>query len=121
MIDGRRIDLIHAHGTGTDFNDPLELSAIESAMEEVSGESAVIYSHKGALGHSLGAAGLISIVLNCVAHQSGRVPGNVNTPHPLATLGGTISNRTVDRAIGRSLACASGFGGAIAVASLVSL
>ncbi|HZK82576.1 MAG TPA: beta-ketoacyl synthase N-terminal-like domain-containing protein, partial [Humisphaera sp.] len=31
-IDGRAIDLIHAHGTGTIANDPVELAAIERAV-----------------------------------------------------------------------------------------
>jgi 3-oxoacyl-[acyl-carrier-protein] synthase II len=120
VIDNRPVDLIHAHGTGTIFNDPVELAAIESALQNVRGEPSIIYSHKAALGHSLGAAGLISIVLNCMSHRTGQVPANVNTPHPLTTRAGIIANQPIHRPIRRSLACASGFGGTIAALSLTS-
>ncbi|MEO5740814.1 MAG: beta-ketoacyl synthase N-terminal-like domain-containing protein, partial [Vicinamibacterales bacterium] len=63
------IDLVHAHGTGTTANDAVELAAIESTAQE--GGGAQLYSHKGAIGHSLGASGLVSIALNCQSHRHG--------------------------------------------------
>ena len=45
------VDLVHAHGTGTIANDPVELSAIDQMMRG----SPNVFSHKAALGHSLGA------------------------------------------------------------------
>lgn len=120
VIDGRAVDLVHAHATATIAHDPLELAAIEETV--IGGDRPpVVYSHKGALGHSLGAAGLLSIVLNCVAHTEGRVPPNVNTTDPLPTSRVHLSPDAVSRPIRRSLATASGFGGPTAVVSLVSL
>ncbi len=119
VLAGREVDLIHAHGTGTLINDPIELSAIDAAMEYASA-APVIYSHKGALGHSLGAAGLISVVLNCLAHGNGKVPGNINTALPLPTTRLRLSSDVIDRPVHRSLVCASGFGGPMAVVSLIS-
>jgi 3-oxoacyl-[acyl-carrier-protein] synthase II len=59
VIDGRPVDLVHAHGTGTPLNDEAELAAIEAAVATVPDATPpAVYSHKGALGHSLGAAGL---------------------------------------------------------------
>jgi 3-oxoacyl-[acyl-carrier-protein] synthase II len=116
VIDGRPIDLIHAHGTGTVLNDPIELSALESSVPTPT----ILYSHKGALGHSLGASGLISIVLNCLSHQHSLVPPNVQTHEPLPTESIRISSRSTIARISRSAAIATGFGGPAAAVSLIS-
>jgi 3-oxoacyl-(acyl-carrier-protein) synthase len=117
VIDGHPIDLVHAHGTGTPLNDESELEAIEWAAK---GQEAppVLYSHKGAMGHSLGAAGLVSVVLNCQAHATGVVPPNVQTRDPLPTRNVVLSAGPVRRMIRRSVAVAAGFGGAMAAVSL---
>jgi 3-oxoacyl-[acyl-carrier-protein] synthase II len=119
VIDDRPVDLVHAHGTGTSLNDEVELAAIEAA---VPGDQAppVLYSHKGALGHSLGAAGLVSVVLNCQSHATGVVPPNVQTRDPLPTRKVLLSSEPVHREVRRSVALAAGFGGAIAAVSIVS-
>jgi len=120
VIDRRPIDLLHAHGTGTLANDPMELQAIENALAPSAGPLPSLYSHKGALGHSLGAAGLVSIAINCLAHRHGMVPPNVQTHDPLPAARVRISCQALRRPIRRSLALAAGFGGAIAVVSLAS-
>jgi 3-oxoacyl-[acyl-carrier-protein] synthase II len=119
VIDGRPVDLFHAHGTGTVANDDLELAAIEAAVGNAPTPPA-LYSHKGALGHSLGAAGLLSVVLNCQAHATGTIPPNVQTRDPLPTRSVLLSHEPVRRRIRRSVAVAAGFGGAMAAVSLVS-
>jgi 3-oxoacyl-[acyl-carrier-protein] synthase II len=119
VIDGGPVDLVHAHGTGTEANDVAELAAIESAMTDQRHPPA-LYSHKGALGHSLGAAGLLSVVLNCQAHATGVIPPNAQTLDPLPAARVSISRDPVRRGVRRSLAIAAGFGGATAVVSLVS-
>lgn len=56
VLAGRPVDLIHAHGTGTTLNDEMELRVIESVCGErpaSGGDPPSLYSHKGALGHSL--------------------------------------------------------------------
>jgi 3-oxoacyl-[acyl-carrier-protein] synthase II len=117
VVAARTIDLVHAHATGTQLNDAIELSAIEScAIGEPS-----IYSHKGALGHSLGAAGLISIVLNCLSHRSGIVLPNVQTHRPMPSERAHIAKESVQRSIKRSIAIAAGFGGAMGTISLASV
>ncbi|MGB7156899.1 MAG: beta-ketoacyl synthase N-terminal-like domain-containing protein [Tepidisphaeraceae bacterium] len=116
VADNQPIDLVHAHGTGTVINDPIELRAID---ETIAGEPNLI-SHKGALGHSLGAAGLVSIVLNCLSHARGVVPPNVRTPEPLPATHVRIARDAVSRPIRKSLAIAAGFGGPVAVVGLRS-
>src|SRR6266480_4457427 len=73
-IAGRTVDLVHAHGTGTVQNDEVELAVIEKCIATVGGRRPILYSHKGALGHTLGAAGVVSVVLNCICHRKGTVP-----------------------------------------------
>lgn len=125
VMAGRSPDLIHAHATGTVANDAIELTAIESVLSGVNvrpDQSAsvppTIYSHKGALGHTLGASGLVAAVLNVMSHRHGTVPGNVNTAHPLRTTAGRIEQASVKRAVRQSLIIAAGFGGATGVVGL---
>jgi 3-oxoacyl-[acyl-carrier-protein] synthase II len=143
LIPNDRIDLIHAHGTGTQTNDPIELAAIESTLPsrsphaglgalslsmgddpdpapKLQTQNSYLYSHKAALGHSLGAAGLIAVTLNCLAHQHQTIPANIRTTNPLPTTKLTLSPTPVHRPIYRSIALAAGFGGATAAVSLTS-
>ena len=120
VAGNRPVDFIHAHGTGTPTNDAAELAAIESVLPDGVAPRPSLYSHKGALGHSLGAAGLLSVVVNCKAHATGVIPPNVQTRDPLPGRRVTISRDAVRRPIRRSLAIAAGFGGATAVVALSS-
>ncbi|MDB5320057.1 MAG: 3-oxoacyl-[ACP] synthase, partial [Phycisphaerales bacterium] len=119
VTENRAVDLVHAHGTGTLTNDPLELAAIESVFTGAS-NIPCLYSHKGALGHSLGAAGLVSVVLNVLAHRHGQIPGNVRTARPLPTRAISIDRVARRFPIHRSLTLAAGFGGATAAVTLAS-
>lgn len=119
VIAGRPFDLIHAHATGTLVNDPIELAAIEHVLKDpATAGRPNVYSHKGALGHSLGSAGVVAIVLNCLMHESHTVLPNLRTTDPLAMTNVTLSPHVVARTIHRSLAAASGFGGPTAVVSI---
>jgi 3-oxoacyl-[acyl-carrier-protein] synthase II len=131
VMDGRRVELIHAHGTGTVLNDTVELNAIEAVTESVRNADptgaleshrppVALYSHKGALGHSLGASGLVSVVINCIAQWHGVVPGNVNTSEPMRCKGVEIGRHVRKIELERSVAIATGFGGPTAVIGLAS-
>jgi 3-oxoacyl-[acyl-carrier-protein] synthase II len=119
VMRGEPVDLIHAHGTGTEFNDPLELAAFDDHCV-IHNRVPRVYSHKGALGHSLGAAGLVSVALNCMIHTQGIVPPNVRTTQPLPTRRLRIAREAERTPIQRSLAIAAGFGGPTAAVSLAS-
>lgn len=112
----RRMDLVHAHGTGTTTNDPVELAAIDAIVRGTPN----VFSHKAALGHSLGAAGLVSVVLNCKMHEAGIIPPNARTQRPLLAENVKIAPDVVRRDVRRSIAIAAGFGGPTAVVGLVS-
>ncbi|MGH7213394.1 MAG: beta-ketoacyl synthase N-terminal-like domain-containing protein, partial [Tepidisphaeraceae bacterium] len=120
VTDGQTIDLVHAHGTGTILNDPVELAAIESTIAGPDDAGPSVYSHKGALGHSLGAAGLVAVAINCMAHTRGTVPPNVQTHSPLPAGRLRLSRDAQTRPIRHSIALASGFGGTAAAIRLAS-
>lgn len=105
------LDLIHAHATGTLINDPAELGAILSIPQ--TGEP-ILYSHKAALGHTLGAAGLVSAVVNCLCHREGLAPGNIRSTKPLPAGGLRVSREAIAKPIHHSLALAAGFAGPLA-------
>jgi 3-oxoacyl-[acyl-carrier-protein] synthase II len=119
VLDGRPADLVHAHGTGTVQNDAMELSAVEDCVAPLGGMRPALYSHKGALGHSLGAAGLVSVVINRMCHSKGLVPPGIGE-RSMPMSGVEMSQRAQKRGVQRSLAIAAGFGGAIGVVSLVT-
>jgi 3-oxoacyl-[acyl-carrier-protein] synthase II len=121
VVDGRAVDLVHAHGTGTEQNDAAELAAIEAVLPASPARPPNLYSHKGALGHSLGAAGLVSVALNWMCHREGFVPANVNTADPLPTSCVRLDRDAVRRPVRRSIVTATGFGGPTAVISLASI
>lgn len=113
------IDLVHAHGTGTVLNDAMELGALDATFDSAASPP-IVYSHKGALGHGVGAAGLVAAVLNCQAHRYGMIPPNAQTRLPIPTALHLPRQATV-RPVRQSLAIAAGFGGSIGIVRLMTL
>jgi 3-oxoacyl-[acyl-carrier-protein] synthase II len=111
------IDFVHAHGTGTGLNDPAELAAIDALL----GDSAPqVYSHKAALGHTQGAAGLLAVAINTIVHRSGRIPPNAATAAPLPTTSARLIAGGGKHRLTTSLAIAAGFGGPVAGVKLMA-
>lgn len=123
VLNHQPVDLIHAHGTGTELNDTIELRAIESAIAGLQAGNLlpVFHSHKAAFGHSLGASGLISILINWLCHLNGLIPPNPNTTNPIPMQQVRLSAGVTHQPVRRSLAIATGFGGSCAAATLKSL
>ncbi|MGE5717179.1 MAG: beta-ketoacyl-[acyl-carrier-protein] synthase family protein [Acidobacteriota bacterium] len=70
---GCDVDFVSAHGTGTTFNDAME----EAALAHVLGakaRSVPVNGIKGAIGHTLGAAGALEAVLSTLVLAHQRVP-----------------------------------------------
>ena len=67
------VGFVSAHGTGTAFNDAME----EAALAGVLGDRVrlvPVHGLKGAIGHTLGAAGALEAVLSVLVLRSGEVP-----------------------------------------------
>ncbi len=74
-IPSERVGHVNAHATSTPVGDLVEMNA----TKQVFGESdTLVYAPKGALGHSLGAAGTIEAILTILSVKRGVVPPNLN-------------------------------------------
>lgn len=97
-----------AHGTGTVFNDAMELTAFRSVF----GERAVpLHSVKGAIGHTLGAAGGIEAALGLASLWHGCLPPTVGLEDPEPAAEGRVSAEAVPFGAGVLVTSNSGFGG----------
>jgi 3-oxoacyl-[acyl-carrier-protein] synthase II len=103
------IKAIICHGTGTPKNDAIEAAVIAQRW----GPSGVpITSVKGALGHTMGVAGLFNVAVAIEACRSGRLPATATDGSAVLNQVDVVLDRP--RAIepgGPVLALASGFGG----------
>ncbi len=99
---------IAAHGTGTVYNDQMELLA----FRRVFGAPRPLFSVKGGLGHTLGAAGLTGTLIGLEALRRGRVPPTVGLEQMAADAHGWAATAAVPvPSDGALLVTASGFGG----------
>ncbi len=101
------IDYVHAHGTGTPYNDAMECRALRAVF----GEGVPPFSScKGMLGHTLGAAGILETILCVLALRRGILPGTprLREPDPVALPVVTPRPATPLRSV---LKVSCGFGG----------
>lgn len=97
-----------AHGTGTVFNDGMELAALDSVFGD---RLFPVFSIKGAIGHTLGAAGGIDAAISIRALAEKRVPPTAGMRTPESKARGRVSDQ-VQAFGGRTLLTTnSGFGG----------
>lgn len=102
------ITAISAHGTGTVYNDLMELNA----FRQVFGERKVpMYAIKGAIGHTLGAAGGIEIILGLKTLSTRTVPPTVGFSNPEKGAVGQVSPGPQAVSGDCLLTTNSGFGG----------
>ena len=104
-----QIGFISAHGTGTGYNDAMEMAAFRSIFS-----ARPVFSVKGALGHTLGAAGLVEILICLRALSEGVVPPTVGLRQPDDCASGWVSECPTPLAhegVRAALTTNSGFGG----------
>ena len=99
---------INAHGTGTILNDLAEAKALHAAVDL---SSCLISSTKGAIGHCLGAAGLIEAVICIKALQSGLAPPTAGLQQIDPALGLRPIQEGVHADLQTALSVTFGFGG----------
>jgi len=103
------IDFISAHGTGTNYNDEMEMRAFRALFSDT---TPPVYSVKGAIGHTMGAAGLIETIIAMKSLQAATVPPTVNFLLPDDASRGWVSAEPVPIERGaRALVTNSGFSG----------
>ena len=107
QISADAIDYINAHGTATPFNDAAEGKAISELFGRVP-----VSSTKGMMGHSLGAAGAIEVVVCLLALQHQFLPGNINFGAPDENIDlNVVANKARPAALRTVLSNSFGFGG----------
>ena len=94
-ITANQVDFISAHGTGTPFNDAMEMRAFHTVFED---RNVPVYSIKGGIGHTMGAAGLVEIAIAQRAQREKIVPLTVNLKEADEDSIGWVADR--HRAIG---------------------
>jgi len=102
------IAAISAHGTGTIYNDLMELTA----FKQVFGKYKVpVYSVKGSIGHTMGAAGGIEVALGLKALSKKVIPPTVGFSDPEEGAKGLLSSEPEEIPGNYLLTTNSGFGG----------
>jgi 3-oxoacyl-[acyl-carrier-protein] synthase II len=75
------VDFVNAHGTGTVYNDAMELAAIE-ALFGAGGAGIPVDGIKGAIGHTLAAAGAFEAIVCARVLRDGRIPPTTGCEEP---------------------------------------
>ncbi len=107
-LNTSEITAISAHGTGTVYNDQMELEA----FGQIFGDQLIpIFSIKGAIGHTLGAAGGIEVAVGLQALATQTVPPTVGFSRAAPGAEGRVASHAVDISGDHLLTTNSGFGG----------
>jgi 3-oxoacyl-[acyl-carrier-protein] synthase II len=99
---------ISAHGTGTIQNDLMELTAFHTLFD---GDCPPLYSVKGCIGHTFGAAGGIEVALGTKTLLEQTIPPTVGFVNPERGAEGLVGSKPVSMAGDYLLTTNSGFGG----------
>jgi 3-oxoacyl-[acyl-carrier-protein] synthase II len=102
------IAAISAHGTGTVYNDLMELTAFGQVFGE---RKLPIYSIKGAIGHTLGAAGALEVIMGLKTLSTRMAPPTVGFSNPEQGAEGQVSAGPQKVCGDYLLTTNSGFGG----------
>jgi len=102
------VSAICAHGTGTVYNDAMELKTFRKVFGN---RTLPVFSVKGAIGHTMGAAGGIEAVLCLKSLKTGIIPPTAGFKEPDTGAEGLVSNEPAIIPCNYMLSTNSGFGG----------
>jgi 3-oxoacyl-[acyl-carrier-protein] synthase II len=99
-IQPKEIDLICAHGTGTQANDSTESKVIK----KIYGSNIAVTANKSVLGHTMGAASALNVITIALAMKKGIIPkiNNVDKIDPECQIDCIIENRIMNVNYGQS-------------------
>jgi 3-oxoacyl-[acyl-carrier-protein] synthase II len=106
-ISASDIGSICAHGTGTLYNDLMEMKAFQKVFLN----PIPVYSVKGATGHTLGAAGLLEIIICIKSLQEKLIPGTVGLSLADDEAVGWVNSGAIKCDNSLTLSVNAGFGG----------
>lgn len=116
------VDLVYAHGTGTQLNDPTEAAALRQVFGQAR-PGPLVTAAKGAVGHTSGASGLTSLALAVQSLRQQITPPIVGLTEPLAEGAGLrlVTGRPRRTALNLVQVNSFGFGGVNAVSLLEAI
>ncbi len=107
-VSPENVSMICAHGTGTQYNDSMELKAFKTVFSEPK----PLFSVKGGTGHTMGAAGLVETLLTLKAQREGMALPTVSLQQPAEDAEGWASPEPIPlKECEWALSTNSGFGG----------
>lgn len=106
-VDAETLAFVNLHGTATPSNDVAECAAVAAVF----GDGVPAFSLKGAVGHTLGAAGALEAAMSLVALEAGVMPGSVGLETPDPAIACRLSRAPEQTASRRAMSNAFGFGG----------
>ncbi len=107
-VSKKDIGCLSAHGTGTIYNDSMEMKALRTVFGN---HKVPVYSIKGGTGHTLGAAGLLEIVIAFQSLNKKIVPPTVNLCNTDNDASGWVSSEPLTLNGSVTISTNSGFGG----------
>jgi 3-oxoacyl-[acyl-carrier-protein] synthase II len=110
-IDETEIDYLNAHGTSTPIGDIVELNAIKNVFKDHAYKMNVS-STKSAMGHLLGAAGAVEVIILLFAMKNNIAPPTLNLDDPDESCDINLTPLVPqDRKISHVMSNSFGFGG----------
>ena len=112
-VAATEIDVVNGHGTGTIYNDAMEARALSGVFGR---KTPPVYSLKGQLGHTLGAAGVVEAVVALKGLGERTAPGTLGLTEVDEDFSLQVSPKAVPTGAVYALCVKSGFGGVNAAA-----
>jgi len=104
-LGGETPDGVIGHGTGTVYNDQAEIAALNALFDE----PPPLFSLKGNIGHTLGATGVLQIVLGLELARRKLMPPQAGLNEPMAGANASATQRSLSGS--KLLSLNVGFGG----------